>query len=197
MIIDLLKKEDLELTKIVKVNKGEIIFHENDECFSIGIVYKGTLTISSITFEGNEIIYNTLYPGDIFGNNLLFSKDKRYKGNVSAVTDSVIYLIDKNSLLKILKTNEDFLIKYLEIHSEFSKSLNSKIKLLSFNNAKERFLYYLFINDNEITIKNISSLAKSLFLSREVTSRLINQMLRNKEIKRIGNKLYLNEKKHT
>ena len=153
MILDYLTKEELKLVKHQSFKSGEIIFHENDQCTSIGIVESGVVNISSITFEGNEIIYNTLRSGDIFGNNLIFSKEATYRGNVNSITDSKIAFIKKNNLVKILQSNEEFLIKYLEIHSEFTKSLNSKIKLLSFNSAKERFIYYLFINHNDITFK--------------------------------------------
>lgn len=187
MILDLLTKEELQLVRYQSLKNGEILFHEDDKCLSIGIVVSGEIKISSITFEGNEIVYNTLKSGDIFGNNLIFSKESFYRGNVISITNSKVAIISKKNLITILKNNSDFLIKYLEIHSEFTKSLNSKIKLLSFNSAKERFLYYLFINHNEITIKNITSLANSLFLSREATSRLISQMEKNSEIKRKGN----------
>ena len=187
MILDLLTKNELKLVRYQSLKSGEILFYEDDKCLSIGIVVSGEIKISSITFEGNEIIYNTLKSGDIFGNNLIFSKESFYRGNVISVTNSKVAIISKENLITILKNNSDFLIKYLEIHSEFTKSLNSKIKLLSFNSAKERFLYYLFINHNEITFKNITSLANSLFLSREATSRLISQMEKNNEITRKGN----------
>ena len=187
MILDYLSVSELKLVRVHRYKSDEIIFHENDECYSIGIVVSGSIVISSITFEGNEIIYNTLESGDIFGNNLIFSKESFYRGNVISKTDSKVALITKENLITLLQNNQEFLIKYLEIHSEFTKSLNSKIKLLSFNSAKERFLYYLFINHNDIKFKSVTSLANSLFLSREVTSRLINQMVRDKEIKRNGN----------
>ena len=189
MILDYLNKEELKLVKVRSYKSGEIIFHENEQCLSIGIVESGIVNISSITFEGNEIIYNTLHTGDIFGNNLIFSKESFYRGNVNSITDTKIAFINKNNLIKILRNNEEFLREYLMIHSEFTKSLNSKIKLLSFNSAKERFIYYLFINHNDITFKNVTSLANSLFLSREVTSRLISQMEKKGEIKRINNRI--------
>ena len=189
MILDYLRKEEFKLIKHQTYKSGEIIFHENDRCTSIGIVVSGLINISSITFEGGEIVYNSLTKGDIFGNNLIFSKEAFYRGNVNSITDSKIAFIKKNDLVTILKNNEEFLIKYLEIHSEFTKSLNSKIKLLSFSSAKERFIYYLFINHNDITFKNVTSLAKTLFLTREVTSRLISQMEKKGEIKRMKNRI--------
>ncbi len=191
MIIDCLSSEEKKLLKKVPFKKGEILFYENDICTSIGIVIEGEIKISSITYEGNEIIYNLLKSGSLFGNNLLFSKNNKYKGDVKASKDGSLYLIDKNSLMKILKSNEEFLLEYLSIHSEFAKELNSKIKLLTFTNAKERFLYYLFINDNHIVFSNVTSLAHELYLSREATSRLISTLIKEKIISRNKNEITL------
>lgn len=189
MIINLLSDNERKLFKTIKIKKDKTLFHENDECEGVGIVNNGTLTISSYTFEGREIIYNTLTKGNLFGNNLLFSKDAFYRGNVIAKTDAEIYFIRKTDLIYLLQNNADFLQKYLEINAEFSISLNSKIKLLSFSNAKDRIMYYFFINHNKVLFKNMSSLANNLFLSREATSRIINKMIKDKEI--IKSKGYL------
>ena len=189
MILDKLSYNEKKIVNTIKAKKDNIIFYENDPCNSVFIVKKGEINIASITFEGNEIVYNTLKEGDMFGNNLLFSKDNRYRGNVIAKTDSELIKINKENLIYILQHNEQFLTEYLVINSEFTKSLNSKIKILSFTSAKERMLYYLFINNGQIEFKSVSSLSNSLFLSREATSRLISQMVADKEIKRVGNKI--------
>ena len=182
MIIDLLTESEKKLTKLKSFKEGEILFYENDVAHVIGIVLEGELTISSVTFEGNEIIYNRLTKGRMFANNLIFSSDNKFRGDVKAVSKGKVYLIDKNNLVNLLMHNERFLNDYLSIQSDFAKSLNSQIKLLSFNNAKERFLYYLFINNNHIYYKNITTLSQSLFLTREATSRLISNLVKNKKI---------------
>ena len=177
MIIDLLTNEEKKKVKFIRFKEGETLFYENDACNNLGIVTQGELKISSFTFEGNEIIYNRLLVGSIFGNNLLFSSDNKYRGDVKATKSGMAALISKDNLVSILMNNEKFLLAYLSIHSEFTKSLNTKIKLLTFLNAKERFLYYLFINNNHIKYQSVTSLAKSLYLSREATSRLISSLV--------------------
>lgn len=173
MIIDLLTESEKKylITRSYKAN--EILFYENDICNSLGIVLEGEIKIASMTFKGNEVIYNSLTKGRMFGNNLIFSNDNKYRGDVKTTKNSKVALIDKDNLVLILMNNKTFLEEYLAIQSEFTKSLNTKIKLLTFDNAKERLLYYLFINDNRIIYKNVTSLAKQLYLSREATSRLL------------------------
>lgn len=191
MIVDLLSKEETKLIKLQTYKEGEVLFYENDICESLGIVKTGEVTISSITFKGNEIIYNRITKGQMFGNNLLFSSDFKYRGDVKATSNTEVYLISKNNLRKLLMNNEKFLNEYLAIQSNFARSLNTKIKLLSFSGAEERLLYYMFINNDHIKYKNITTLAQSLYLTREATSRLIAKLEKDKRILRTSHDILL------
>ena len=182
MIIDLLTEQEKNYLIYKSFKEDEVLFYENDVCNTLGVVIEGELKISSFTFEGNEIIYNELVRGSVFGNNLLFSKDNRYKGDIRATSKGKVAIIKKDNLVKLLTGNEKFLKEYLSIQSDFARSLNSKIKLLSFINAKERLLYYLFINNNHVKYKSITGLSKNLYLTREATSRLISTLVKENKI---------------
>ena len=193
MIIDLLTEQEKKYLETISFKEDEILFYEDDICHSIGIVLEGELKISSFTFEGNEIVYNELVRGSVFGNNLLFSKDNKYKGDIRATSKGKIAIIKKDNLLKLLTSNEAFLKEYLSIQSDFAKTLNAKIKLLSFNNAKERLLYYLFINNNRVKYRSITGLSKNLNLTREATSRLISTLEKEKIIIKKNHEIILVE----
>ena len=171
---------------------GDILFYEGDECE--GIVKSGYIVISSYTFSGNEIIYNTLESGDIFGNNLIFTNDKKYRGNVVAKEKSEVAIIKKNVLLNILKNNDEFLNEYLEIQSNFTRSLNTKLKLLAFDSALDRLYFYLSLNNNKITYKTITELSNRLYIKRETLSRLLSKLEKSGDNyiqKQVENDLYL------
>ena len=193
MIIDLLTEQEKKYLETISFKEDEILFYEDDICHSLGIVLEGELKISSFTFEGNEIVYNELVRGSVFGNNLLFSKDNKYKGDIRATSKGKIAIIKKDNLLKLLTSNEAFLKEYLSIQSDFAKTLNAKIKLLSFNNAKERLLYYLFINNNRVKYRSITGLSKNLNLTREATSRLISTLEKEKIIIKKNHEIILVE----
>lgn len=193
MIIDLLTEQEKNYIETISFKEDEILFYEDDICHSLGIVLEGELKISSFTFEGNEIVYNELTRGSVFGNNLLFSKDNKYKGDIRATSKGKIAIIKKDNLLKLLTSNEAFLKEYLSIQSDFAKNLNAKIKLLSFNNAKERLLYYLFINNNRVKYRSITGLSKNLNLTREATSRLISTLEKEKIIIKKNHEIILIE----
>ncbi|MDO4940787.1 MAG: Crp/Fnr family transcriptional regulator [Erysipelotrichaceae bacterium] len=181
-ILETLTKQQTNNLLYKTYKKDAIIFHENDTCKNIGIVIKGKVCISTYLENGDEVIFNLLDEDDIFGNNLVFSSKPYYKGDIVAKQETTICFIDKRTLIKLLRTNEAFLIKYLEIQSNFGKELNNRIKLLSMNEAKERLLFYLHINNNTINYTSISALANILFLKRETLSRLINKLERSKII---------------
>ena len=185
-IFDLLTKEEKEKCQRIVCEKERIIFREDEKCEHLGIVIKGLVNITSYSLNGREIVYNSLSNGQMFGNNLLYSSNPYYKGNVISSSNSEIILLDKNTLIEVLKNNESFLLAFLKYNSDFSKSLNYQIKLLSFDSAEERLLYYLK-DKRKVHIKSVSSLAKSLFLTREATSRLLSKMVEEGKIRRSGN----------
>lgn len=189
-LIETLTEENKKGCKIQRYKKGQIIFHENDECLYVGLVEKGSVQIVSYSLSGKEIVYNEINENDIFGNNLLFSQNPVYKGNVIAKTDCEILLINEENLTKILQNNALFLKKYLSIHAEFSKKLNGTIKLLSFDSAEDRFLYYLQENE-PVKYQSVSSLASTIFLTRETTSRIISRLLKEGKIVQIDKVLSL------
>lgn len=192
-ILDLLSKDDKKSLIIKNLKKDEVLFYESDLCEDVGIVIEGDLKIVSYLNDGKEIIYNTIAEDEIFGNNLIFSSRPYFKGNIISTIDSKIALIDRNKLLHLLKSNEAFLIEYLKIQSNFSKQLNSRIKLLSIDNAPERFYYYLQKNNNIIYVKTITELSENLHLQRETVSRLISRLIKENKIIREGNTIKLKE----
>ena len=191
MIFDLLSLEEKNLCKIIHLKKDEILFREGDECQYVGIVLKGIINVSSYSYQGIEMNYAVINKDEMFGNNLLFSSEPFFKGHVISKTNTDVALIDKNTLLHIFKNNEQFLLAFLNKESDRSKKMNNKIKTLSFYHAEDRFLYYLSSHNNHIIYHSITSLAAELNMSREVLSRLIAKLIKEKTITKNGHSISL------
>ena len=185
-IIALLNEKEKERLIYKELRKGETLFYENDCCGEIGIVKYGKLLITSYPENGNPIIYNRLKEDDMFGNNLLFSSQPFYKGDVIAESDSGIILIKKDVLIGFLEENTDFLLAYLQIQANSGKRLHSRIRLLSIDSAQERFITYLRENGNKISYSSVSDLADDLFIRRETLSRLLSKLIKNKVVIKDG-----------
>ena len=160
----------------ISTTRNQTLFFEGDECKNIGLVISGKVIIVSYLSDGKEVIYNELGKGEMFGNNLIFSSDPFYRGDVVATEESEIVYIEKEELLKALSQNVGLLEMFLNYQSDFSKSLNFKIKLLTLSGAEERLTYYLSVNKGQASYKSVTKLSKELYLSRETLSRTIYKM---------------------
>ena len=183
-ILSLLSKEEQKLLEVKSVDRGAYLFREGELCSKITIVVSGGVKIASMHYSGSEVVFNILESGEIFGNNLIFSDQPVYKGDVIAIKDSTFVSISKENLTNILQSNKEFLVAYLNIQSNFGKKLNSTIKMLSMSSAEDRFMFYLHENKDEISYHTITDLADILNLKRETLSRLLTGLEKENIIRR-------------
>ena len=194
-LLNVLSKKEHKLVQGYQVTKNSIIYHEGDLCENIGIVVSGKIDIASYSFEGKEQIINSLKAGDVFGNNLLFSSEPVYRGDVIAKEKSVIAFINKENLIYLLQNNQDFLNLYLKAQSDKTKALTARIQLLSFTNAEERLFYYASKNNGVIVFKNVTTLAATIGVQRETLSRLLTSLIKRHLIKKEKGKITVLKKK--
>ena len=183
-ILQTLTKDEQKLLEVKTLNRGAFLFREGQLCNQVAIVVSGQVKISSVNYSGSEVVFNVLENGEMFGNNLIFSDNPTYKGDVIALRDSVIVLIKKENLENILHCNKEFLLTYLNIQSNFGKKLNSTIKMLSFASAEERFMFYLHENKGQVSYHTVTDLADILHLKRETLSRVLTRLEKENVIKR-------------
>ena len=194
-ILNVLSKKEHQMVKGYQIAKNSIIYHEGDECENVGIIISGKIDIASYSFDGKERILVSLKAGDIFGNNLLFSSEPVYRGDVIAKEKSVIAFINKENLIYLLQNNREFLNLYLNAQSDMGKALNARIQLLSFANAEERLFYFASKTNNVITFKNVTVLAATLGVQRETLSRLLTSLVKRHLIKKEKGKITVLKKK--
>lgn len=188
-ILDLLSDHEKRSIKIIEVPKNKTLFYEGDVCSAVILVLDGEIVIKSETFKGKEIIYNTIHQNEVFGNNLIFSKHPFYKGDVISTKNTRIATILKQNLIELLQSNKNFLLEYLSIQSDFGKSLNNTIKILSCSSAEERLEMYLYQNNNQIEFTTITNLANKLGLERETLSRIISKQVKRHQLRRLSHQL--------
>ena len=188
-IFSILEKDEIALWKKKDLLKEGILFKEGEECAEVGIVAEGQLVISSYSYGGKEIVYNLIGPGAMFGNNLLYADDKRYKGNVVAKKKTTLYLINKTSLMKLLAQNPKFLEFFLSTASNKVKDLNARVRLLSFQVLEERLMFLIHENKGILPYVSITSLASELGAERETLSRLVSRLSREGTIRKEKHRL--------
>ena len=194
-LLNVLSKKEHQMVKGYQIAKGNIIYHEGDACENIGIIISGKIDIVSYSFEGKEMLINSLKAGEIFGNNLLFSSSPVFRGDVVAKEKSVVAFISRENLVYLLQNNKDFLDLYLQAQSDKAKALTARIQLLSFPNAEERLFYFASKNNGVITFKNVTTLAVTLGVQRETLSRLLTSLIKRHLIKKEKGKITVLKKK--
>lgn len=194
-LLNVLTKKEHKLVKGYQIAKNNTLYHEGDVCENIGIIVSGKIDIVSYSFEGKEQIINSLKAGEIFGNNLLFSSEPIYRGDVIAKEKSVVAFINKENLVCLLQNNQEFLNLYLKAQSDKAKALTARIQLLSFTNAEERLFYYASKNNGVITFKNVTTLAATIGVQRETLSRLLTSLIKRHLIKKEKGKITVLKKK--
>ena len=157
-----------------KYDKNNIIFFEGDICNYVCVIKSGEVSIKTFNYD-KEIEINLLHKDELFGDSLILSSDPRYLGNVVALSDSVLYLIEKDNWLKLLE-NKTILKNYLEIVSNKVIKIQSKVKILSQKSIRDKIMFYLIteskkINKDIIRIKSKESLALYLNVPRPSLSR--------------------------
>lgn len=183
-IIDLLTEKQKQYLVYKKYEAKTNVFKENDFCDCIGIVTEGKVEIISYLDDGKQIVYNSIDENQIFGNNLVFSSNPYFKGDIVTKTKCTIGFIYQKQLIKILQSNENFMIEYLKKQADFTKQLNDNIKIMSISNMEERLYYLLKTNDGKLKYETISELAHKLFMQRETLSRLISKLEKQSKIKK-------------
>ena len=167
----------------INVDKGYLLFSEGEECQNVYLIISGGVNISTLTLNGKEYQINSLSDNDIFGDVLLFSKDRFFLGDGIVTTKSEIAIINKNEFLELLK-DPIILNNYLEYSATRNMEMRTSIKLLSQNSIRDRILFYLQsetkrIKSNVAKIKSKEILAKKLNLERPSLSRELANMKRD------------------
>ena len=175
-----------------RIQSGGVLFNEGETCEYLGYLLKGKLNISTLSFKDKEEIISTINEGEFFGQFLIFNEStSTYLGDVIAIKNSEIALINKNTLDNILMTNKVFLNAYLCDISIEAFRIKQQVKMLSHKKNIDRVIYYLENNNTNgvIDIKSITSLAKIVNLPRENVSRIISKLVKDGYIAKMDSEI--------
>ena len=123
--------------------KGEIIFNEADRCDSVGVVVSGQLGMQKYSADGDYITVDLLGPGETFGEDMMFGKQREFPVSIEAVTNSQVILISRDILVPLLHDNPQLLTNYLAFLSDKIQDKNRRIIILSQRNLRMKIGRYL------------------------------------------------------
>jgi CRP-like cAMP-binding protein len=87
--------------KIVEYPRGAVIFTQGDACDHVFYIQNGDVKLSVVSKAGREAVVAMLGAGEFFGEGCLAGQPVRM-GTATATTDSVILLVDKDKMVRLL-----------------------------------------------------------------------------------------------
>ncbi len=98
----------------LRLQRGDVLFHEGDEPDSLYIVTHGRIAIGNKSFDGRESLIALMEPGDLFGEMPLFRKDGR-SAEARALEDSSVVMIPYSPVRNLYEENPDLLWRVVDM----------------------------------------------------------------------------------
>ncbi len=168
--------------KIINYVKNRVIHFEGEGCDQIEIILAGKVVIDRIDESGNLLTITELYPDDLLGGNLVFSKNSHYPWTVTTQQPSILLQIKKSLLIELCFSNRDFLIRYLEFISDHALLLGDKIKHYVNRSIRESLISFLKYEAKKQNVAQIQlectkkALAEKMGIQRTSLSRALQKM---------------------
>ena len=155
-----------ENCNIVEYKKGEFIF-DQESSYSLGILLSGKAT--AVCSQGDKGALKSFSKGEVFGAAGVFCKNaKAVMSKVKATATCRILFLSRNTIEKLLKSNPNRAIKYIEFLSNRVEFLNNRISTFTSNQAVRRLAKYILENAEALQHTDVSfaALARVLDISR-------------------------------
>ena len=118
--------------------KGQTIVAEGERDESLHFVSSGVVKIFKTSTEGKEQIIKLARPGESFIDIAVFSDGPSPYSAQALGTITMVYKINKNDLMPVMKTNWKVAMNAIETLAEQSRLLLTLIEDLSFKNVTNR-----------------------------------------------------------
>ncbi|MBI5010579.1 MAG: Crp/Fnr family transcriptional regulator [Bacteroidia bacterium] len=129
---------------IIHVSKGDFIYSEGEKSKGMICLVSGKFKIFRIGVGGREQILKLVRPSELTGFRNIFQPSEWINSAV-AIEDSVICLIDRNTIANILKTNTDFSFRMMKLISDELTFANERIISLTQKHVRGRLVETLLM----------------------------------------------------
>jgi CRP-like cAMP-binding protein len=182
-----LEQEDFDAlikrVTVVKIDKGEVLFHRGDKADFFYFVDSGQLELNIIAPTGQKKVLEVIGPDRTFAEAVAFIREHKYPVTCEALSDSVLCQIPNQVYLDLIYNNPDACMRLL---SDLSRHLHARVReieRLTVQNARDRLVSYLLehvveTNDDEAIIR--VELPRHVIASRlSITPETLSRLLRN------------------
>jgi CRP/FNR family transcriptional regulator, cyclic AMP receptor protein len=190
----------MQHTLIRRYPKNAVIITESDTPDCLYFIKTGKVKVFLSNEEGKEIVINTLKEGDYFGELSLIDGAER-SASVMTTEASTFYVLIKASFEKILKEHPDIALALIRDLVKTVRNLTDNVKSFALKDVYGRLTDTLIKMSEEREGKTVilekitqSELAKRVGASREMVSKIFNDLVEGGYISVSGKSVYINQR---
>lgn len=168
------------------VGKDGFFFMKEDVVDKLGVILSGRLTLYHLFEDGKQNIMDVLWPSDIVGLDLAFTRTRRSVYYAQAEADTVVFVFPAGLFTNAGPVPEDMrnslLLRLLSMISHDNMRKEYHIAILSRSGVRERILTYLIMQSEkrgtrELTIPfDRAGMASFLRVNRSALSHELSEM---------------------
>lgn len=123
--------------------KEEYLFIQGDECRTIFLLLHGTIEVQKIDPSGKMLLLMDVEKDEVIGAGVVFSGHDSHQMSAYAKSDIIVLEMDKASVLKLCRINENFLELFLKSLSGRTYMLTQRIREVTLKTLREKICEYL------------------------------------------------------
>ncbi len=176
-----------------KYSKNKIIFFRDDEVQNISVILSGKVKTQMLNVNGVATLIDELSAGEILAPAFIFGNYNVYPVDIQAIEETNILHINKGEFLKLMSIDQRILNNFIRAISNKAAYLSKKIwHNVQYKTIKEKVIAYILENnkDGHFKISSLETLASEFSVERPSLSRVINNLVNNEKLKRIGRNKY-------
>lgn len=124
--------------------KEEYLFIQGDECNTIFLLLSGTIEVQKIDPSGKMLLLMDVEKDEVIGAGVVFSGHDKHQMSAFAKSDIVVLEMEKSSVLRLCRMNENFLELFLKSLSGRTYMLTQRIREVTLKTLREKICEYLY-----------------------------------------------------
>ncbi len=167
-------------------SKGMRIANQGDVVNFLYILKKGSVKTEMISGAGVVLNIETIRAPNPLAPAFLFAQNNRFPVDVTALQDCEVIFISKDSVMKELAANPNFLRSYMAYNADRTNFLSERLKLLSVKTIKGKLAHYILGKSQGSRFSlgmNRTELAEYFGVARPSLARSLSEMIDSRIIK--------------
>jgi CRP/FNR family transcriptional regulator, cyclic AMP receptor protein len=155
----------LHYARVERYPAGSEIFAKGSAGSSMMMVLSGTVKMNTIADGGREVVFNVMYPDDVFGETAVLDGGGR-STNAVAMTDCELLVLGRRDFLPILQKRADICLILLKLLSQRLRQTTEQVEDLLFRTAGSRIAKALLQLAESASLRGVPGSLVELRLSQ-------------------------------